>query len=72
MKKKPEQVEDDFYPVVLQTRPPTIMTREEVYRKVPSMRVTHIPATNPRPEHDSGSEFVHIPSNHIRSRKMFL
>jgi hypothetical protein len=41
---------DDFYPVVFQTVPPTIMTREEVYARVPHMRVTNIPATNPRPE----------------------
>lgn len=40
----------DFWPVVLRTDPPTIMTREEAYAKVPRMAVTHVAATNPRDE----------------------
>jgi len=41
---------DDFYPVMLRTDPPTILTREEVERKVPCIKITHIPATCPRDE----------------------
>lgn len=41
---------DEFWPCILMTSPPTLMTREEAYAKVPYMRVTHIPATNPREE----------------------
>lgn len=41
---------DDFYPVILQTDPPTLLTREEVDEKVPHVKVTHIPATCPREE----------------------
>jgi hypothetical protein len=40
----------EFWPVVLATDPPTIMTEEEAYRKVPYMKVLHIPATLPRNE----------------------
>ncbi len=44
------EVKDDFWPVILQTVPPTLLTREEAYARVQAMRVTHIAATNPRPE----------------------
>lgn len=40
----------DFWPVILKTVPPTVMTREEAYAKAPAMMVTYIPATNPHPE----------------------
>ncbi len=39
-----------FWPVVLATVPPTVMTREEAYRKVPHARMLHIEATHPRSE----------------------
>jgi hypothetical protein len=41
----------DFWPVVLRTDPPTLMTREEAYAKVPHMIVTHVEATHPNREH---------------------
>ena len=45
---------DDFYPVVLATDPPTILTREQVENYFKERRsvvnITHLPATNPRPE----------------------
>lgn len=58
---------DEFWPVVLQTSPPTLLTREEAYARVPAMHVTHIAATNPRSEHDSAEDFP-IPENHLRMR----
>lgn len=53
MKKKIEEkvkIKKPFWPLVLRTDPPTIMTREEAYAKVPYMRITRIKATNPRDE----------------------
>jgi hypothetical protein len=45
---------DDFYPIVLATVPPTILTREEVDRYFNARNTTvsafHLPATNPRAE----------------------
>lgn len=41
---------DDFWPIILQTTPPILLTREEAYARVPYIKVTHIPATNPRSE----------------------
>jgi len=45
---------DDFYPLILQTVPPIILTREEVetYFQLRNshVRATHISATNPRNE----------------------
>jgi hypothetical protein len=42
--------QDEMWPMILRTEPPTIMTREEAYAKVPYMRIIHIPATLPREE----------------------
>jgi len=51
MKKNPK---DDFYPIILPTIPPTVLTREEVDKyfqsRNTSISVAHIPATNPCPE----------------------
>lgn len=41
---------DNFWPVILRTEPPSILTKEEAFKKVPKMRVTHIPSTRPREE----------------------
>ena len=45
---------DDFYPIILATSPPTVLTREEVDRYFQSRNTTvsviHIPATHPREE----------------------
>jgi len=45
---------DDFYPLILQTSPPTILTREEVETyfilRGTVISITHIAATNPRNE----------------------
>jgi len=46
------KVPDLFWPVILRTDPPTLMTEEEAYKKVPAMKVTHLPATMPREERD--------------------
>jgi hypothetical protein len=47
-------MEKDFYPVILATVPPTMLTREEVdsyFRERGTyVKVLHIPATNPRDE----------------------
>jgi hypothetical protein len=40
----------EMWPMILRTEPPTIMTREEAYAKVPYMRIIHFPATLPREE----------------------
>ena len=39
-----------FWPVVLATVPPTLLTEEEALKKVPHVKVLHIPATHPRNE----------------------
>jgi len=44
------QERDEFYPCILMTSPPTLLTREQTDARVPHVRVTHIPATNPRNE----------------------
>ena len=45
---------DDFYPLILQTSPPTVLTREEVETyfqlRGTHVHVTHLPATDPRSE----------------------
>jgi len=40
-----------FWPCVLRTDPPVLLTEQEALEKVPHMRVTHIPATHPNEEH---------------------
>jgi hypothetical protein len=39
-----------YYPVLLRTEPPTLLTYEEVRSKLPRMCVMHVPATHPRDE----------------------
>lgn len=45
-----ERQRDKFWPVILRTVPPIVMTKEDAYKKVPFMKVTYIPATCPRDE----------------------
>jgi hypothetical protein len=49
----------DFYPIVLATVPPKLVTRKDVedyYRKRGTIcTCTHIPATNPRDEGKGGA-----------------
>jgi hypothetical protein len=51
---KDDKQVDDFYPVILPTVPPTVLTREEVDRYFQSRNTTitamHLPATRPYPE----------------------
>ena len=51
---KDDKQVDDFYPVILPTVPPTVLTREEVDRYFNSRNTTitvmHLPATHPRSE----------------------
>ncbi len=46
--------DDDFYPIVLATVPPTVLTREEVNnyytQRGTVVNITWLPATHPRPE----------------------
>lgn len=46
-----KKVKKPFWPIALRTEPPTIMTEEEAYAKVPHMKVTRVYATHP---HDEG------------------
>jgi len=46
----PDDHDDSFYPVLLRTVPPTVLTRGDVVSKVPWVKVLHIPATHPRAE----------------------
>ena len=39
-----------FWPCILRTEPPTLMTKEEADAKVPKMYHYHIDATHPRDE----------------------
>jgi hypothetical protein len=48
--KKLKSVKKPFWPCILRTDPPTIMTEEEAYAKVPYMTNFHVPATHPRDE----------------------
>ena len=52
--RKAQPARPDFFPVVLATSPPTIMTRADVesyFRERGTVvRCTHIPATHPRDE----------------------
>ena len=57
---EPRKPVKPFWPCVLRTEPPTILTEEEVLRKVPFMTNTHIPATNPR-EESVGTEWAKRP-----------
>ncbi len=49
-----EKAVKDFYPVILRTDPPTVLTRADVdayfAKRGTSCKVTHIPATRPREE----------------------
>jgi hypothetical protein len=49
-----EKQVDDFYPIILPTNPPRVLTREEVEKYFQSRNTTvsayHLPATNPRSE----------------------
>ena len=49
-KDKAASEDEKFWPVVLATVPPRVMTREEAYRKVPHAKMLHIEATHPRSE----------------------
>ena len=53
------RVPQEFLPVVLATAPPTLLTREEALKKVPHMKVLHIPATLPRNEDGPPTQSQH-------------
>jgi hypothetical protein len=56
--------ENDFYPIVLATRPPTVLTRKQVddyfrNKGVEFLTYTHIPAVKPHEEaHVSAEHFA--------------
>jgi len=60
---------DDFWPVILRTIPPTVLTREEAYAKVPHMTWFTIPALAQGGPGDDSNK-IRIPESHQRTKRI--